>query len=329
MWLAGGSGAFSSKSSDAAGSVTVAQVASALSKVDTKEFVAMMQNNLTEIVARHNRNKEGGLEWLPYLRAYAFLVDGHVEGISPKTMRGGNAALAPVDCSEKSWRKRWKESTKTWGAFVSGKNTVRAPWARLLAWDPHWIRRRSPKGWILPRNYYEGCVQQAYKSFINLKTDATAVSEGIDVNSPEFLAIGARLKWLVDTSFAMPSLTPDAVEKDNVLSLWTCYESADSIGAIAQCYESIKISEASLAYNDERIAAALLRLTIKANAADQDVVAELRARFAMLQGGDSFTRTDYSSELRFVRSVLKVESIPDATASEKAPADYTDVNFAK
>ena len=329
IWLAGGAGAFSSKIAENAVGITVAQVAAALNKSDPREFQTLMQNNQPEIVNRHNRTKEGALEWLPYLRAYAFLGDGHIDGISPKNLKGANAALAPVDCSEKAWRKRWRESAKNWNPFLTGKATIRAPWTRLLAWDPHWIHRRQPKGWIVPHNYYEACVQQAYRSFLNLRTDQATANEGIDTTGSDYQAIAARLKWLMDVSASTPAGPAIVPEKDNLLSMWTCFESAGNVASIGLCYESAKLSEAVIAYNDERIAAALLRLSIKGNGADPDVLTELRTRIPKLQAGDSFTRLEYSAELRFIRNSLKLENLPEPTTSEKTPADYSDVNFAK
>jgi len=331
MWLAGGAGAFSSKTAEVSSGVTIAQVAASLNRSDHREFLSLMQTNIGEITSRHNRSKEGSIEWIPYIRAYAFLNDGAVEGVSPKSIKGNNAAIAPIDCSEKTWKKRWKESAKSWSQFVSGKTMVRAQWARLLAWDPHWVRRRQSKGWIVPHSYYQGCIQQSYRAFLNLKAEsgAAAAAGELDVNSVEYQAIAARLKWLSEVSSAPASGQSVVAEKENILSLWSCYEAAEAISALGQCYETLKIPESGLSYNDERIASALLRLTIKSNAADMDALEELRNRFPKLQAGDSFTRLDYSAELKHLRNTLKLENLPEATPSEKAPADYSDVNFTK
>src|SRR5690606_16130297 len=84
---------------------------------DTQQFNALIEANVAVLVDKvmRSKNPEGG--WTPYLRRYAFGKEGQIEGLAPKFLRGNSAPSAPVDCSLKMWRRRWRSSLKLWNGF--------------------------------------------------------------------------------------------------------------------------------------------------------------------------------------------------------------------
>ncbi len=164
----------SGKSKDEGDGLTIDQIQGYIEKGDAAGFEDFMNSHMDEMVERTSRPKKAEAQWLPYLRLFAFSHEGQIAGLPAKYLRGSVAA-APVDCSLKMWRKRWRMSVKNWNEVVVQRKFVRAHWARVLAWDPTWIRRRDNKGWLGNQNYYVGCLTMV-TSVVSLKSSPRAWS---------------------------------------------------------------------------------------------------------------------------------------------------------
>jgi len=307
---------------------TTADVHVLLTKPDPDAMQTLMAPREAELVAKMLRSREAFGEWIPYMRAYAFMRGGEVEGISPKLLRGQGASTAPMDCSTKAWRKRWRESTRQWAGVISGRQLVRTHWSRLLLWDPHWIRRREAAGWIEPRNYHEACLGSALTALTEVKSERTALpgADPTEIPEVEFAAIKHRLQWLVEMSVLdEPMVAPPPPEAGNFLAALTCIEA----GGGSTCSAAVRGGESVLAYMDERLGWWHVKQALKlAPAPDSILQADLTARWSRLLAGDSHTRLDYLPELRSVAVDWKMNVELPEPDPERA-ADLLDVKMSR
>lgn len=127
-------------------------------------FEAHMDRNRDAINAAMKK-KKGFNQWIPYVRAVAFSRDGRWEGLTPKRLRGKIEEDLPLDCSMDQWEQVWTNSRSQWSRYLDGTTLPNEHWARLLSFDPQWIRQRSPQsGWLGPGSYHEACMQMALKA---------------------------------------------------------------------------------------------------------------------------------------------------------------------
>ena len=328
VWLASSGASFSARSADAAPLPTTADVHVLLTKPDPEGLQALLAPREHELLLKMTRSREAFSEWIPYMRAYAFMRGGEIEGLSPKLLRGPGAMTAPTDCSTKAWRKRWRESTKQWSGVVSGRQLVRTHWSRLLLWDPHWIRRREVAGWIEPRNYHEACLGSALAALTEIKTERAALpgAEPMEIPEADYAAIKRRLQWLVEMSVLdEPLVAPPPPESGNFLASLTCIEA----GGGSSCMTGVRAGELAAGYLDERLGWFQLKQAIRlAPAPDPSLQADLTARWSRLLAGDSHTRLDYLPELRLVAGDWKMNVELPPQDPERA-AEQLDVKIAR
>ena len=340
VYLASGGTAFSGKLAQPREPAFGAKEAEALLAGENAEaFLAAMATHEAEFVARAGRSREEFAELIPVLRAYAFLGSGEIDGISPKLLRGTGATTAPTDCSEKIWRKRWRESAKQWKDLTSGRQLVRTHWARLLLWDPHWIRRRESRGWINPPNYHAACINTAHRALLQIRNERSALpgAEPLSLPEVELEAVQRRLQWLVEMSFmSEPVVAPPAPAAEDFLGALTCIEGATSPAAATECRSRFRSTPAgdarsldggASAYLDERVGWTLLRFALRSlGAPNAELSANITARFSRLVAGDSQTRLDYLVELRALQASWQLNvTLPQGEA--ESGADRHDVKL--
>ena len=296
------------------------EVQSLLERGNIEGFHRYMQLHVPEIVDSLQQDRVSPEVWLPYLRSYAFTHDGQIPGLELKLLRG--SATAPVDCSMRMWAHRWRASYRNWNQLISGEHLPHAHWARILAWDPNWIRRRDNKGWLSHESYYGGCLNMAYKALNELQSDPSLGVSKIEWERYGLSKIKVRLEWqlaLLQNATALPG-TP--AEPGNWLSIWSCYESAANLSSLQRC--KALISQTGLVsqdYGDERYGWNLLRLaaTVK-GPLPAEFANQLAEHADKLAQEDSFTRLDYRSEWRLLNKLTNHET-PLDKGMDKAQAE--------
>jgi hypothetical protein len=125
------------------------------------EFNAYMERYRSAILKEIQSDRDEYLDWLPSLRALAF-TSPQEAGWIPGKIWSQDEAGAPRDCGQSYWRTAWKSSARYWKDFIDGNAFPNQDWARVLLWDPYWIKARQAKGWVKPRNYHEACLSMAF-----------------------------------------------------------------------------------------------------------------------------------------------------------------------
>lgn len=319
-WFLAGSGELSSRIVGGIGGDLPAttELESLLAPGQEREFVSTLGPGLPRIIDRSLRKRETLSTWLPYLRAYAFLNGGEIEGFPAKKLRGEPGVAAPADCSVASWRKRWQDSASRLRLVTAGGELPSDHWGRILAWDPWWITRRTQTGWIRPRNFYQGCVTLALRAFDQPDSvpGARAVRERLErlaeaVNSLD----GNRVLPHVPASPGLPT----------VFGLWSCMDTARNRVELDHCLDAPWQDLMNSDYNRERFYWSMLRLAVRARMAGDNtewtlVRKDLEAFLAGRDSSDSYTRLDYAVELHFIGAVNgKLPGDVDAITSSPVP----------
>jgi len=306
---------------------TVEQMNGYVQTQNTAQLIADLEDSQKQLVESATTSKAAFTEWIPYLRLYAFSKDGMVDGIRPKILRGSDANAAPTDCSLATWRRRWKKSVKSWPAFLEGKKLMRSHWARLLAWDPHWIARRESSGWIQPKNYYIGCIEMARKSLqeITLNNGGVAGNEIIDWQKYGLAEVSYRLDWLNRVASGGVLIKPDVPTTS--ITRWICMESSRSVEELNSCKVTLG-SATQPSYDSERYAWNVVRLVLATKGKVPPKTIELANSVQpLLRPTDYFTRFDYRPELRVIKTLIKQGGSIDSIASQLS-VEFPDVNLA-
>lgn len=294
----------------------------------TAEFDAFMTKNLDEIVRRAVRERTLESPWMPYLRRYAFQREGTIEGLPPKLLRGLGAASAPIDCSLRTWRKRWRLSLKQWPQLVAERSLVREHWARLLAWDPHWVRRRANRGWLPGENYYLGCLTMGDRALAELATDTALIASTSDWTSLGYEQVRQRFAWVLEMVRDGNSRQSPTPSMDNQMSVWNCFEAAKDMPALRKCREGMgMMADAWQAYNEERYGWNLLRIALSVRGTLlPDLQAELVQYSAQVNKRDHFTNFDYRPEFKLFKLLAKPTG-PVEKIMEKVQGEFADIRL--
>lgn len=321
-------GRFSGKLKDGGEEPVLEQAQGFLDRRDSIGFDQYMEANLEGIVRKTVLAKNGESPWLPHLRLFAFSHEGAVKDLDPKLLRGATAASAPSDCSLRTWRKRWRASVKQWAQQANERKLVRgAHWSRLLAWDPHWIRRRDSKGWPTGLNYYVMCLSMADKALAEVAADPSLVTTAADWDKLGMPKLRQRLTWVLEMAKDGQSTQSFQADASNPMSSWNCFEGARDLKSLARCREGAsEPSDPWTSYNDERYAWNVVRLAAKEKGVPTPELLDLVAKVtAKINKADYFTRFDYRPEHKFARGLGK--SSPVEKSVEKVQGEFTDVKF--
>jgi hypothetical protein len=293
-------------------------------KQDGPGISRFVEKHLVEITDRITRAKKPELQWLPYVRHYAFGFDnllgngpssaasaslGAIDGLPMRFLRGDNLSHIPMDCSEKAWLARWRGAIRTLNEMVTQARLVNSHWARLLSWDPHWIRRREHKGWLSGESYFLGCTYMAEQALKEIFADPSVVTNSADWEKLGLNKVKTRLNWILEVQKSgLWSNQPTMPQANDLLSLWTCYESALEIKHLAQCRDAYTggSDENSASYSDERFGWNLIRLILGARGnLPNDVIQAMNQLLPKIQKGDQYNKFDYRFEIKLWRALLK------------------------
>ncbi len=303
-----------------------------LERRDFGAFTAFMTEQLDTIVDKVLKERKADSPWLPLVRRHAFMTDGTAGALPSKLMRGEGALAAPTDCSLKSWKKRWRAASKQTGPFVSEKKLQNQHWARLLAWDPHWVKRREHAGWIAPDNYYVGCLEMADRALTDVASEMS-ISETAAWDKNGLAAVRIRLQWVLEMARDGSSRAPTSVAAGDPLSQWTCYEAAKDAATLVKCKDAAGAGPAEdpwVSYTEDRFGWSYVRIAAHQKGA---LPAEVADRIAQLAGrlgkADYFTRFDYRAELKLAKTLGKKDPVPVEKIVEKLEAEFSGVKLSR
>lgn len=309
------------------------------------EFSSFMAAQVRVVVPKVLRSKGAMQNWLPYLRAYAYLQDGEIEGLSSNVLRGtivNPPSSLPGECQLKFWQKKWALNAESVLAIAGQRALPRGHWAALVQWDPYWVRRRKAVGWLKPHNYYEACLAMATKAFFEAygpQAPVNAPPQGIDTNEwrSALYAIDRRLNVMKAVLGAKSAEDLEAVGRGfyatakevphDALSLMSCFEMAPTADGLDICLAATRASKESWgAFFDVRYRMNMFRLLLQNGIRPED-----QRLWEAIATGDPIvqeatTGLEYKAEWSFFKAVRKAGIQSDAVLNQLSN-QYPDVNF--
>ena len=239
--------------------------------------------------------KKSAREWLPVFRALAFAqgAQGSWPGINSRQLRGREAGFAPKDCSESYWKSQWKSSASRQEAYLAGRQLPGEDWAKILLWDPAWIKRRSPQdGWIQPGSYYEGCLKMALKAM---------PEEGAD---PNLTNIRSRLTFQI--SMVSDKAIPENITMSGSLWALSCLESTVKLEEFKDCLDNPDLDREWQNLLKRRLKLNIIRVLITGNRLQKSGgLTRFREVVDSLTYLDPATGFEYGPEMRYFQEILQ------------------------
>jgi hypothetical protein len=306
-------GKMASRAKDEIPEPTPEEAQAYIDRGDLVGFDRYIQEHLDYGVDKVIHSKKSESQWLMLLRHFALRNEGTIPGLAPKVLRGEGATSAPVDCSLREWRRRWRASLRAWHEMLVQHKLVRAHWSRLLAWDPYWIARRDAKGWSKGTTYYLMCVTMANKALSEMVGDSTFTATMTEADKLGIRQMQQRLEWLTEIATSgRPSNTSQQVALQGLsgISVWSCLEAARDLKELARCRGDMPALGTSddpwIKYNEERYGWNILRLALaQKGVLSSDFISQLNQYSSRMSRGDFFSRFDYRYELKVWRTFLK------------------------
>jgi hypothetical protein len=254
---------------------------------------------------------------------YAFYTTGSIEGVSQKMLRGEQPAASPLDCSVESWKQRWRENANQLAPFVQGKSMNKNQWTKILSIDPNWVRRRPAKGWIKPKNYFEGCLMTAAVAIRSMTTDPASGADAKDGVTPDILAaVNRRLQQQLE--IISTGRSSGGVERSNILGQMTCMEGALTMQELDICRTSADIPVKSLL--DEKYALSLLRVvTLQQGIVESKLTSQIPGALSKISGEDLMSRLDITPEYRLLGYLANGGAIEQSLS--KVEQEFSEIKF--
>lgn len=245
-------------------------------------------------------------DWLPLLRIYAYQKDGRIERLKPRILKGRGASNAPPDCSVSHWVKEFQGNQDVLTEIVQGVEFNSKSDFRILKWDPHWIRRRSPAmDWIQPSSYYEACLSMAAKAL----EDTSLFPE-----EEPWVDIRARLAWVLSS---VDSSRPKSLPEENgILGAIGCIEHADSLESLENCTMESDVRDWQSLLDRRKIDRSIWILVDRFAHMKRKDLSQLRELVGKVRQIDPSTGMEYGPELRFFQELILNGGRVDAAAEE-------------
>ena len=269
-----------------------------------------MKVNIQDILTS---NKGSDLyAWLPIIRWYAYHQDGELTGVPPQFLKGTVDEVSPDDCSMASLRDLFFDSVPQWRDLLIRRQLVDGEWARLLAWDPHWIKRRMQAGWVKPESYLGACVYMGLKVFYSIASDQEFMAriQSVYKDSSNFfiVTIRNRLSWLsyIINGTSKPNLNFDKRQTD-LISIWSCMENSLKVSELNKCYEFGGGRGAEWkSYTDYRYLFNLVKPLMFDEQTGRTLLSQFDDRiFSVIKNSDPYTKLDIRAEVSFLRQYFK------------------------
>ncbi len=304
----------------------VGDIAALAQKPDPSDFLNEMGLRIVPIINKINRNKEAQSAWLPYVRMYSFYTNGTVDNFSQKTLRGNLSPAAPADCSVDSWKKRWREGAPQTVAWLNGKTIARNQVTKALTWDPHWIRRRPTKGWIRPRNWYEGCLMSATVAMKSIATDPNFGADPGVLTIDVVAAVSRRLQAQLE--IIQSGKASQLAEPTNTTNMMTCMEQAESVATLQKCKPKFSDQNLQLVMDDhanwQNVRFALA--TPVGMIVDPGLQAEITKSIAKMTAEEPMSKLDFAAELKYLQ-LLQQSSWKIDGIAERLNTDFPEVKL--
>ncbi|MBF0441403.1 MAG: hypothetical protein HQK54_05825 [Oligoflexales bacterium] len=285
------------------------------------QFEAYMDRYMKKILRSGNQK-----DWQPFLRALAFNRDGKIEGAKEGVLRGEGSLTAPKNCSVEAWKTRWQDSKRYWKDYLDGKILPKKDWAKILAWDPFWIKARIPSpGWFSgerarypnqPGNYYEACIYMATKAL----NEITDIPEDL-VRSKEIMQ--ARLRFFRNV------IRGEYGEEKLDGSLWTlsCIESSEEIDSLIDCTRQEKYGSEweTLLLSSRRWSEIRIYLK-KQNMKKIDKIDYFKTLVQDIQPVGPVSKFDYASDIYLLNQIITFDGNIQM-ALERAKDAFPDMNY--
>lgn len=303
---------------------------------DKSSFINQFQGKLPNIIKDARKSQSNLKDWLPSMRAYAFLTKGVVPGVSSKIIRGDGFDKAPQNCSLTFWKNEWSKSKTGIGDFASTYPASQRleNWQKVLLWDPYWIARRSAyEEWIFPKNYYHACLIMAQKGF-----DEIYLAKASDeANTKSIEMVRSRLNQLVEIvnsgrAFAMqtpaqPTETSETQESLSMLKAISCLDELDESKSKTECFVEANVPstwQKYLAYRD-KIAKVRLQIEATATKFEKEDLRNISKDSSVLSRHDSITGLHYDAESRYIRNLIRNDGNVTQSVNE-LKYDHQNVN---
>jgi hypothetical protein len=303
---------------------SLAEMNALANRLDPGEFLNVMGLRVVPQAAKLVKNAKTQATWMPYLRMYAFFTNGTIDGVSAKLLRGDLPPNAPTDCSVDFLKRKWRENAGQVALFSQGRSLSKNPWTKILAMDPNWVKRRPAKGWLKPRNYYEGCLIAASTAIRSLSGEPGLGADGKDGLTPEVMGwVSRRLQAQMDlVNFGKTNVPLD---QSNLLGSLTCFDNVQFSADIEACKGRFDSQLQPLI--DERTALALVRIAVnvKGGAVDANGLGLLRQSASKIMPEDVMSRADLAAESQLIGLLLSGSAVEQAIS--KTQSDHQDVVF--
>lgn len=302
-----------------------------------EEKISILEEKMKSNIEGILSNKKGSelYAWLPIIRWYAYHKNGELNGVPPQFLKGSSDKISPANCSMTALRDMFFESVPLWKDYLIRRQLVDGNWARLLAWDPHWVKRRIQAGWIKPESYFGACVYMGLRVFAGISNDQEFMARVRSVykdSSPFFIqTIKNRLSWLsyIINGTAKPNLS-FARKPTDLISIWSCMENSLQVTELNRCFEygGGKGPDWRV-YTDYRYLFNLIKPLMFDEQTGPSLLSQFDERiFGIIKNFDPYTRTDIRAELNFFKQYFK-ENGDVYKSLQRVRVEFIDVDLTR
>ncbi len=186
-----------------------------------KELDSWKDLEVDQLVRRQNL-------WLPIIRSAAFAsqaLENRYKTILPEP--------TPLPSLGKCRREDIRQQIRSEGVgdMFEQPFSRDSSIAKLLLWDPQWVKRRKEQGWGKPQNRYEACLVRVKQALESLPPSTLQNQVLLRVN---------KMLQIIDSSFfkVSPSRYKSDEKVHSFFGVLSCIESANSKSTLVSCSTS-------------------------------------------------------------------------------------------
>ena len=315
----------------------VAQLTKLAALAPNTEFVAYIKDHRGLLTSMVRQDPESQV--LPFLRAYAFLQDGKMEGLPNDILMGQAVLSRPENCSVDMWLRVYVQLLQRRTLDGTYQALSANEWLRLIYSDFHWIRLRQEERWISPPNGWIACLMSAQRAFYqklaqNLYYEAFLETFG-DLAKDVLDSIDLRFRWLnllvpltTIAQATQPLPKPEELfNTDHFVKQLTCYEMVQDLGSLRKCYRKLELGQEMQTYLYRRYLVNYLRILSHEDTVPPVLLNYLKTNISSLALEDPVHGFDYTPEFEYARLLQK--SAGNVTESlNKVAKEYPQIDFA-
>jgi len=311
---------FSSRIFQMSGDQNLISARTYLSENRLDDFQNHLEAIVDDVSERAKRSRKNYHDWIPFLRAYAFLDGGRIDNFPPRLLRGMGTLHAPQDCSIQYWKQQWRSGERGLNQFTRNDALSNQPWVQILSWDPYWIQRRNKDAtWIYPQSYYEGCLMMAIEAWKRIDSNRPSAAK-------DQYGVLARLEFLLSTTRGQ--IVTHEFDATTSVSSLTCLDRAMQESDLARCRTEHNHGSQWQELLERRRRLTQIRIIIDNGTRhlDNQSLTQISSLSARLPNEDPFNQFNYQAELRFYRSLLRHNG-NTREAARQVSFEFKDVNF--